>query len=252
MKSLHILQWLYEMGADESIAHTPINRFTSPQNTIHAHPPMHTPISPVTRPVLGSNESIKLAEQVVQNITDLNSLCHALQSFTGCPLKNTAKHTLVYAGNPKPTLLCIGDTPTNTDEQHGRLLHGVTQKLLYRMGASIGITDTHIAYINRVFWYPPGGRTITQGEADTCMPFIKKIIEITQPKHILILGNDPAKSILQTQENMTKLNGKTTHIIINNVSYACTPTFGFKTIFSDFKRKRHVWHALKNIHIEDS
>ncbi len=251
MEPLHTLQWLYEMGVDEVVTDAPVNRLSPPKST--TQPPVHTVPKPqqpaAAPPILGSSESIKIAEQVVQHITDLDGLHRTLESFTGCPaLKNTAKHTLMYTGNPKPILLCIGDCPTSEDEQNGRLLNE-EQTLLYRMVKSIRLKETDIAYAPRTFWYAPGGRTITQGEADTCMPFVKKIIELSQPKHILILGNDTAKTVLQTRENMAKINGKTTHISIANTVYACTPTFGFKSIFDNPKRKHHVWQALKNIRI---
>ena len=237
--ALHTLQWLYQMGVDECIADSPVNHFKS----IHTNPPKKTS-------VLGSNESIKIAKQVAQNITDLNSLQHALETFTGCPsLKNTAKHTLTYTGNPNPIILCIGDCPTEQDEHNGKLLNGQHRTILQRILKSIGIGENDFGYTNRSFWYAPGGRTVTTGEAQTCLPFVNKIIQITKPKYLLILGNDTAKTILNTPDNMAKINGKPISITIAGTDYTCMPIFGFKSIFDNPKRKQSIWHAIQNIQL---
>jgi DNA polymerase len=45
-------------------------------------------------------------------------------------------------------------------------------------------------------------------EMDTCLPYLKKQIELIKPKLILCLGLTAAKGLLKKRESLTNLRGK--------------------------------------------
>jgi len=61
---------------------------------------------------------------------------------------------------------------------------------------------------NIVFWRPPGNRTPSSQEVKICLPYTKKHISIIKPKLLILLGNVATKSILNTDQGITKVRGK--------------------------------------------
>lgn len=252
MDSLYTLKWLHDMGINEIITSAPINRFATNHSKKTASQPLQkSPVHPPNTPVrtaLGSDEAQKIAEHAMATVTSLDMLQTTLQDFKGCPsLKNTAKHTLCYTGTHTPEVLCIGNTPTAEDEQAGTLLNGAYARLLHRMLNAIDIPQNRMAYTTRTFWYPPGNRSINDGEATTCLPILEKIITLSNPKYILVLGGDTMKTLIPNTESLNKTNGKTFDLHIQGISYKIIPTYGLHTILSNPKRKPAVWQALQTL-----
>ncbi|TGR60512.1 uracil-DNA glycosylase, partial [Mesorhizobium sp. M2D.F.Ca.ET.223.01.1.1] len=84
---------------------------------------------------------------------------------------------------------------------------GRSGRLLDRMLAAIGL-DRNSAYIaNVISWRPPGNRTPTPKEPETCRPFIERQSELGNPKGLVNLGGPSAKTLLNTTEGILRLRG---------------------------------------------
>ena len=100
---------------------------------------------------------------------------------------------MVFAdGNPRAELMFIGEGPGADEDASGIPFVGRAGELLSRMIAAMTFdraTETCIA--NIVKCRPPGNRNPSDEEAAACMPYLKRQIEMVNPKVIVLLGAVP-------------------------------------------------------------
>jgi DNA polymerase len=219
-----MLEWLVEMGADEVIGEAPVNRLLAPVPVTPAEaaqPVVATStIRPgnvafefrgeSTAPALGTSDAAQMATACA-TLADIEA---ALTRFDACPLKKTATNLCFADGNPKAQVMLIGEAPGRDEDIQGKPFVGRSGQLLDRMLEAIGLsrhgeTPENSVYIsNVIFWRPPGNRTPTDQEALMCLPFLKRAIEIKQPRLIVCLGATPTQRLIGRSEGILKLRGR--------------------------------------------
>lgn len=172
------------------------------------------PLAAVPAPrVLGGQADISgalvQARALAAAAPDLDALVAAISGFEGCPLRfeGAASKAVVYRGDPKAPLLVIGEGPGAEEDARGEPFVGRAGKLLDRMLAAAGLTD-RVLITNTVFWRPPGNRTPTPAEQAICAPFLERIIQLVEPKMLLLAGGASAKSVLKRDEGILSLRGR--------------------------------------------
>ena len=75
------------------------------------------------------------------------------------------------------------------------------------MGA-IGLDRSSVYIANVVPWRPPGNRTPTPQETATCLPFIRRQIELANPDILVCLGQPSTQTLLGTREGITRTRGR--------------------------------------------
>lgn len=138
----------------------------------------------------------------------LSELEAAAAAFDGCALKRTAKTTCFSRGSDKAKVMLIGEAPGRDEDLQGKPFVGRAGKLLDKMLAAIGLDETSVYITNTIYWRPPGNRTPTPQEIQSCAPFLARQIELLAPEVIVLLGGAAAKSILETTEGIMRLRGK--------------------------------------------
>jgi DNA polymerase len=138
-------------------------------------------------------QAVAAARFAAESARSLSELKTALEGFSGCNLKNSARNTVFTEGDPASAVMVIGPMPDADDDREGLLFAGKTGLLLDRMLAAIGLERSGIMLGNVVPWRPPGNRPPTQAEMDICRPFIERQIALAEPKHLLLLGNLTAR-----------------------------------------------------------
>ncbi|WP_068878560.1 MULTISPECIES: uracil-DNA glycosylase [unclassified Phenylobacterium] len=153
--------------------------------------------------------AVAQARQLAAGAADLDALVAAISAFEGCPLRfeGAATKAVVYRGDPKAPLLVIGEGPGADEDARGEPFVGRAGKLLDRMLAAAGLTD-RVLITNTVFWRPPGNRTPTPAEQAACAPFLERIVQLVQPRMLLLAGGASAKSVLKREEGILSLRGR--------------------------------------------
>jgi len=57
-------------------------------------------------------------------------------------------------------------------------------------------------------WRPPGNRTPTPEEVQTCLPFLERQIELADPDVLVLLGGAAAAALTGSREGILKLRGR--------------------------------------------
>jgi len=210
--SLAALRWLVEAGADEAVGEV------APDRMARRAVPAAAPPRPKPRPAqqsaakLTSNDDVLAsARDLARAAQDLAQLRAALESFEGCPLRQDATNLVFADGNPKASVMILGEGPGAEEDRQGLPFVGASGQLLDRMLACIGLDRTCVYISNVLFWRPPGNRTPTGHELAACLPFVERHIALVDPKYLFLIGGTPAKTLLGRSEGILRQRGKWAH-----------------------------------------
>ena len=102
---------------------------------------------------------------------------------------------------------------------------------------------------NIVFWRPPGNRTPNDKEISKCLPLTKKHIGLIKPKLLILVGSIAAKSLLSSQDGITKLRGQE-HFYIDKdfkLKIPARAIFHPAYLFRNPIEKKRTWEDLLEI-----
>lgn len=196
------------MLLDEAVDRIEAGKFVAPPRP--APPALAAVASTPARAPAGADfgAAVAQAQAMAAAAQDLDALAAAIAAFEGCPLRyEGATKAVVFRGDPKAPLVVIGEGPGGDEDAQGLPFVGRAGKLLDRMLAAAGLTD-RVLITNTVFWRPPGNRTPTPAEQAICAPFLERIIQLVQPKMLLLAGGASAKSMLKREEGILSLRGR--------------------------------------------
>lgn len=159
-------------------------------------------------PPAAPEAAVMAARDAARTATSLTDLAGILSRFEGCPLKATASRLVFADGNPQSAVMFVGEAPGAEEDREGLPFVGRSGRLLDRMMAAIGL-DRQSAYIaNIIPWRPPGNRTPTPLESQTCLPFILRQIELADPDILVCLGAPAAQTLIGAKEGIMKTRGR--------------------------------------------
>ena len=140
-----------------------------------------------------------------KSLEELNSLiCNCLK----CPLGMTRKHFVFGSGNPNADVLILGEGPGAEEDEQGLPFVGRSGKLLTDILKAINFQRDDVYIANIVKCRPPNNRLPLPSEMETCMPYLKKQIELIKPKLILCVGLTAAHALLKNKESLTNMRGQ--------------------------------------------
>ncbi len=214
-----LLDFYAEAGVDALLGEEPVDRFAAPEpppTPARAPQPAALPrdletkgrAAPTTLAPLAPDAAALSAREAAKNAKTLESLRAALERFDGCGLKATATQLVFADGNPDARVMFVGEAPGRDEDIEGLPFVGRSGKLLDRMLAAIGLDRTSVYIANIVPWRPPGNRTPTPQEQQTCLPFILRQIELVDPDILVCLGGPSAQALLGIKDGITKTRGR--------------------------------------------
>jgi uracil-DNA glycosylase len=165
--------------------------------------------TPAPPAVPASQETaIMAARDAAKDARNLDELRALLEIFEGCMLRATATQLVFAAGNPEAPVMFVGEAPGRDEDLAGIPFVGRSGQLLDRMMTAIGLDRTSAYIANVVPWRPPGNRTPTPQETATCLPFIRRQIELADPDVLVCLGQPATQTLLGTREGITRTRGR--------------------------------------------
>jgi len=246
------LKWYVDCGVDETISDTPVNWFQySEKNEQNQDVTIKTATSAkssANAPLSTNREIIEMAEKLAADAMTLDDLRQAILDFDGCSLKNTASNTVFCDGNSQSDIMLIGEAPGADEDRIGKPFVGQAGQLLDRMFAAINMNRENDFYItNMLPWRPPGNRKPTDGECAMCLPFVRRHIELFNPKMIILIGGTSASALLNVQTGITKLRGKWVEYKLGDQKVPMIPIFHPAYLLRQPQFKKQAWHDLLQI-----
>jgi DNA polymerase len=142
--------------------------------------------------------------------------------------------------------MCIGEGPGAEEDIQGLPFVGRAGKLLTDILKAINLSRDEVFIANVVKCRPPGNRTPNPVEMDTCMPYLKKQIEIIKPKAILCLGLTAAQGVLKKRDSLTKMRGQVFDFESGSRSTKVMVTYHPAALLRNPNWKRPCWEDVQN------
>ena len=252
MDDLAALKLQIEWGADEALEEAPLDRLRAAGN-IHPPPLSANVAADQTGGGLSSlgaaPESAVArqtpAERALQSAATASTLVDlraAIAAFDGCILRDTASHLVFAEGDAAASLLIIGEPPGAAEDRSGAPFAGPAGAYLDRMLASIGLQRGSLLLSHLIPWRPPGDRPPSAGELTICLPFLLRLIAITGPRRLLLLGPLSARSLLPPTASRRRQRGAW----IDSVGgVPALPTFSPAELMRSPKDRRAAWADLR-------
>lgn len=191
------------------------------------------------------SEAVEAARRLARDAGDPAGLMAAVEGFSACNLKFSAKHTVFAAGNPSARIIVIGGVPAADDDREGRPLAGAAGQIFERMMAGVGLETGALLVANIIPWRTPGDRAPTVREVEICRPFAHRLIELVRPQAVLVLGNIPVRIFSdQPRTGIHSARGKWLQIPGQDPAIRAYATFHPQEMLATPACKRHAWQDL--------
>lgn len=247
---LATLSWLIEAGADEALADTPVNRLVAkaPVAPMSAATPRPAAPARAPAPPVLDGDAIGRAQMAAAAATTLEELKTALEAFDGCVLKRTATNAVFADGVASGGVMLIGEAPGRDEDRIGKPFVGRAGQMLDKMLDAIALDRKVNAYITNVInWRPPDNRDPTPEEAAICLPFLRRHIELAQPKVIILLGAVAARHVVGASEGIMKLRGRWLEYRVGDHMVPLIPTLHPAYLLRQPAHKKLAWRDLQAV-----
>ena len=129
----------------------------------------------------------------------------------GCPrcrLAETRGHVVFGEGSPDADVLVVGEAPGADEDRTGVPFVGRAGRMLDLMLQAVGFPRERVYICNVLKCRPPGNRDPMPDEVESCVPYLRRQIELIQPRVLLAVGRFAAQSLTGTDAPMARLRGR--------------------------------------------
>ncbi len=127
-------------------------------------------------------------ETLINNAKSLNEIENLVAKCERCSLFKTKTTDVVGVGDKQAKVMFIGEAPGKDEDLQGEPFVGAAGKFLTEMIKSLGWQRSDVYIANVLKHRPPDNRDPETSEADACWPYLKRQIELINPKLIVFLG----------------------------------------------------------------
>ncbi len=80
-----------------------------------------------------------------------------------------------------------------------------------------------------------------------CLPFLRKHIELAQPKALLLLGATPARALMGSTDSITRLRGRWADVEVGGKTVPAIATFQPSRLIKQPHHKGNAWRDLLSV-----
>lgn len=191
------------------------------------------------------------ATEAAEALTQLD-----VQHVRGCKRCRLHEHrtqTVFGVGDPRPGIVFVGEGPGADEDAQGLPFVGRAGQLLTRMIAAMTLTREQVYICNVVKCRPPGNRTPTDDEMETCQPYLFRQLAILRPKVIVTLGRPATQTLLVDKTPIGRLRGRFHDFPPPALAHRglppakLMPTFHPAYLLRDPSQKASAWEDLKQV-----
>jgi uracil-DNA glycosylase len=198
--------------------------------------------SPMTK--VSSTSALTILDRPEDHQAAMVAIREDLGDCTRCRLHKQGRKQIVFGvGNPNAELMFVGEAPGADEDEQGIPFVGRAGQLLTNMIKAMGLKREDVYIANVIKCRPPGNRTPERDECDTCSPFLLRQIDVVGPKIIVALGAVAAKSLLQINDSMANLRGRTYDFRNTRLIVTYHPAY----LLRDPRQKKEAWKDLQRV-----
>ncbi|MEJ2180845.1 MAG: uracil-DNA glycosylase [Gammaproteobacteria bacterium] len=199
---------------------------------------------PNARPAMGNMPSSGIQLPAGDDVYSYNweQLKGAVRQCVACDLHNMRKNTVFGVGDEQADWMVVGEAPGADEDRQGEPFVGKAGQLLNNMLLAIGLKRQQVYIANILKCRPPNNRDPRPEEVLKCEPYLKRQVELVNPKIILAVGRIAAHNLLKTETSLSRLRGQCFYYGDNNTPVVVTyhPAY----LLRSPKEKRKAWQDL--------
>ncbi len=173
----------------------------------------------------------------------LDDLAAALEGCRRCRLCEGRRTVVFGVGSPTARLLFVGEGPGAEEDRRGEPFVGRAGQLLNAMLRAIDLARDDVYIANVVKCRPPRNRDPQDDEVATCLPFLRRQIELIDPDVIVTLGRVAARHLLGISAPISSYRGRWLQLGERDV----LPTFHPAYLLRNPAAKVQAWSDLKAV-----
>jgi uracil-DNA glycosylase len=176
------------------------------------------------------------------SIEALATIREDLGECTRCKLHTQGRTQIVFGvGNPAADVMFVGEAPGADEDAQGVPFVGRAGQLLTKMIEAMGFRRDDVYIANVLKCRPPGNRNPEPDEIATCEPYLFRQLASVEPKVVIALGAFAARTLLKTDEPISRLRGR----VFDYRGAKLIPTFHPSFLLRSPGYKREAWDDLK-------
>ena len=160
-----------------------------------------------------------------------------------CELHETRRTIVFGEGNPRASLVFVGEAPGEEEDRQGRPFVGRAGGLLTKIIEAMGLNREDVYICNILKCRPPGNRNPLSSEIECCEPFLVGQLEAIRPKVICALGTFAAQTLLKVNTPITALRGR----FHSYEGIPLMPTYHPAYLLRNNAGKRAVWEDMQMV-----
>jgi uracil-DNA glycosylase family 4 len=172
---------------------------------------------------------------------DWEELEATVRTCRKCGLCETRTQTVFGVGNRRARLMVVGEAPGAEEDRQGEPFVGRAGMLLNAMLRAAGFERGEVYIANVLKCRPPNNRDPSDEEAERCLPYLRRQIELVDPQAILCVGRIAAQRLLDTDTPIGKLRGRVHRLDGRPVVVTYHPAY----LLRSPGEKRKSWEDLK-------
>jgi len=142
-------------------------------------------------------------------LMEWDALAQTVAECRACGLCNGRRNTVFGTGDRQADWLIVGEAPGENEDLQGEPFVGQAGLLLDNMLKALALNRRQQVYIANVLkCRPPGNRNPEPEEVAQCEPYLRRQVELLQPRIILAMGRFAVQALLQSNEPIGKLRGQ--------------------------------------------
>jgi len=193
---------------------------------------------------------LEVRRQTTEGGTDDSSLLDELRSVATacekCRLAKTRTNVVYGVGNPNADLMFIGEAPGRDEDLKGEPFVGRAGQLLTDIIKAMKLTRDDVYIANVIKCRPPENRNPEPDELDECRPFIRRQIQLIQPRVIVTLGRFALQSLTEKGYAISSARGQW----MEYDGIKVMPTYHPAYLLRNPAAKKEVWADMKKVMAE--
>ncbi len=173
----------------------------------------------------------------------LDALFESCRECHACRLGETRTNLVFGTGNENARLMFVGEGPGAQEDLQGIPFVGRAGKLLDDMLAMFELDRSQVYIANIVKCRPPGNRDPLPEERDACYPWLKRQLELVDPKLVVCLGRIAAMRFIDSNYRISQQHGQW----IERDGREYTAIFHPAALLRDPRRRPEAFDDMKEI-----
>ncbi|ADU14762.1 uracil-DNA glycosylase [Asticcacaulis excentricus] len=162
--------------------------------------------------------AVTAAAAIAASAATVEALYAAVDAFPDVPLRYEGGKGLIRGRGALPAdVLIVGDVPDADEDEAQAAFQGKPGHLTDAALSALGL-NARTLRLPGLFWRPAGGRPATDEDIRLTSPFLRRLIELSAPKVLILCGATAVRSVLDSNDSVQKLRGKAHHLTLSGGS----------------------------------